>query len=141
MCVLAGPVLTDLDFLAPEFEETCEPLYEGTQGRLPGMSSKFLVLAYFGILSCYDDSMSNLNFCIFVLLFSLSCIDVYLICENEISGYFLYMCTKIWLLYYSVRYSQRDFSLCGYLLAIVTYLYSVFGKRGIPILRSLGSGA
>ena len=31
VCALAGPLLTDLDFSASEFEETDEPLFEGTQ--------------------------------------------------------------------------------------------------------------
>jgi len=32
VCALAGPVLTDFDFSAIEYEEIGEPLHEGTQG-------------------------------------------------------------------------------------------------------------
>jgi len=36
----------------------------------------------------------------------------------------------IWLIYYIVRYSWKRFPFCKYLLATVTYPYSVFWEAG-----------
>ena len=49
---LAGPVLTDLDFSASEFEKTGEPLYEGTQGDYHAWvrSSLFLCILEFCLI-------------------------------------------------------------------------------------------
>jgi len=111
-------------------------------GKLLSVSLKFLVLCILAFCLIVMTQCQNYIFCISVLLCFQSCIqtkiivDVCLLCENETSDCLLYMCARIWLLYYSVRYSRKRFPSSWHLLAIVTYPYSVFweARRDIVLL-------
>jgi len=97
--------------------------------------SEVSCLMYFGILSCYDDPKPKLYllYFYFVMFLILYPDKGYCKCMsfmwNETSGCLLYMCARIWLLYYSVRYSRKRFS-SSWVSA---------GHRHVPILRILGS--
>ena len=58
LCAFDGPVPTNVDFLAPELEETVEPLYEGIEGDNQAWvprSLSFVVFWYFVLLWQLDD--------------------------------------------------------------------------------------
>jgi len=84
-------------------------------GRLPGVSPTSLVVCI--LIFCLV-MMSRCQNCIFVYICFVICQILYPdkdYCRcmsfmwNEISGCLLYMCARIWLLYYSVRYSRERF--------------------------------
>ena len=104
-------------------------------GRLPGVSPTFLVLC---ILVFCLGMMSRCQNCIFFyfffVIFQILYPDKnYCRCMsfmwNEIFGCLLYICARIWLHYYSVRYSRKRFS-SSWVSA---------GHRHVPIFCILGS--
>ena len=137
VCALAGPLMTDLDFSASELEETDEPLFEGTQEDYEARVWSFLSYQFWRFILLWCPDVKIVSSFISTLLCFQSCIhtktivDVHLLCEMKFLVFYLYMCARIWLLYYSVRYSLRDFPLRVYLLAIVTHLYFVFLEAGM----------
>ena len=137
MCALAGPLLTDLDFLASEFEKTDEPLFEGTQGNYQAWvrSSWLLCILAFCLVMTTQCQIISFVFLSYYFLSLVSrqfyCIDVCLVCENETSDYFLYMCARIWLLYYNLRYSRKSF----------LSLWISASHCHVPVFHILESGA
>ena len=83
MCALAGPLLTDLDFLASKHEGTDEPLFEGTW-KIIRRESDVSCFMYFDILSCYDVPMPKLYLVLFLLCYVSNLVSIQRLLEMYI---------------------------------------------------------
>ena len=92
------------------------------------------VFWHFPLLWCLDakivSSFISAFLCLQSCIQTKTIVDVYLLYENETSGCLLYMCTRIWLIYYSIRYSRERFP--------SSWVFA--GHRYVPLFHILGAG-